>query len=127
MEYYKKNNWEEEYIIAAKETITNIWNKNYKDKILNIIQQQKRNNDNIDSNNNNNDDTAIEEEEDDDDDIFSHIFKKRKVESKKDELDCYLKEEIENQNINILIWWKVLLFYYIKFIFYIKLKLFKFY
>ena len=39
MEYYKMNDQKEEYIIAAKETIINIWNKNYKDKIPNIIQQ----------------------------------------------------------------------------------------
>lgn len=41
-----------------------------------------------------------------DDDVLSHVFKKRKVESK-DELKTYFNEATMPIKTNVLLWWKV--------------------
>jgi hypothetical protein len=83
LRYYEDNNWEEFYITEAKEVITKVWEDEYKRNDL-IIDQE----------------TEIEDE------LFSHFFKKRKV-NRKDELEEYLREPSVSYTTDALQWWKV--------------------
>jgi hypothetical protein len=42
------------------------------------------------------------------DDLLSHVFKRRRTESK-DELKSYLSEPTMHVKTNVLLWWKVIL------------------
>jgi len=83
LRYYEDNNWEEFYITEAKDIITKVWENEYKRDDL-IIDQK----------------TEIEDE------LFSHFFKKRKV-NRKDELEEYLREPSVSYTTDALQWWKV--------------------
>lgn len=81
LKYYENNDWEEFYIVEAKEVITKVWEDEY-----------KRN------------DFVIDQETEIEDELFSHFYKKRKV-NRKDELEEYLREP--PVSYDVLQWWKV--------------------
>lgn len=83
MRYYEDKKWERVYITAAKKTITQLWETTYKTAAQNS-----------------------QEFENEEDDLFSHIFKKRRIEYR-DELITYLKEPIVPGKTDVLLWWKV--------------------
>jgi hypothetical protein len=83
LRYYEDNNWEEFYITEVKEVITKVWEDEY-----------KRN------------DQIIDQETEIEDELFSHFFKKRKV-NRKDELEEYLREPSVSYTTDALQWWKV--------------------
>lgn len=82
LQYYQINEWEEEYINTAKTTVTEIWNNFYKNS------------------------SSVIEESDETDELLDHVFKKQKTEVN-DELKIYLKEEVANRSVDVLLWWKV--------------------
>jgi len=83
LKYYEDNDWEEFYILEAKEVITKVWEDEY-----------KRN------------DFVIDQETEIEDELFSHFYKKRKV-NRKDELEEYLREPSVSYTTDVLQWWKV--------------------
>ena len=83
LRYYEDNNWEEFYITEAKDIITKVWENEYK-----------------------RDDLIIDQETEIEDELFSHFFKKRKV-NRKDELEEYLREPSVSYTTDALQWWKV--------------------
>jgi|RifCSP19_3_1023858.scaffolds.fasta_scaffold09625_5 hypothetical protein len=83
LRYYEDNNWEEFYITEAKDVITKVWENEYK-----------------------RDDLIIDQETEIEDELFSHFFKKRKV-NRKDELEEYLREPSVSYTTDALQWWKV--------------------
>ena len=85
LRYYEDNGWESFYVTEAKDTVSQVWENNYK---------------RIDSD--------VEQEPEIEDELFSHFFKKRKV-CDKDELSEYLKESAVPHTTDVLQWWKVCL------------------
>ena len=83
LRYYEDNNWEKFYIMKAKDVITKVWKNEYK-----------------------RDDLIIDQETEIEDELFSHFFKKRKV-NRKDELEEYLREPSVSYTTDTLQWWKV--------------------
>jgi hypothetical protein len=84
LQYYKDNNWEESFIREVKRQVTELWISTY--KVNTEVVEESLDNEN--------------------DDLYSHIFKKQKLE-KKDELSSYLCEEVVPSKTDILAWWKV--------------------
>jgi hypothetical protein len=86
--YHKDNHWEEEYITAARNSISDLYQHQY---------------------------APIAEEEVDDehpeDDLFCHIYKKRRLSNSENELDLYLGAPVVHADVNLLQWWKVKLNY----------------
>ena len=83
--YYKENNIDSRYIKDYKQKITNLWNEKYK-PIGN---------------------KEIEKSSPKLNALSAHIFKKRKIVNT-DELSSYLKELPLNHDIDILMYWKVM-------------------
>ena len=86
LNYYEENEWEETYIEEARETVFKAWKTDYK-----II------------------DSVNEQHDEIEDELFSHIFKKKRKTSQKDELTEYLKESVVSHSTDVLMWWKVCL------------------
>ena len=84
LQYYKDNNWEESFIQKVKRQITELWISTY--KVNTEVFEENLNNE--------------------EDDLYSHIFKKQKLE-RKDELNSYLHEKVVSSKTDILAWWKV--------------------
>ena len=83
LKYYKDNNQEEFYIIEIKDIITKVQENEYK-----------------------RDDLIIDQETEIEDKLFSHFFKKRKVNCK-DELEEYLRKPSVSYTTDVLQWWKI--------------------
>lgn len=83
--YYKENNIDSRYIKGYKQTITNLWNEKYRPTGNKEIDESlpKLNA------------------------LSAHIFKKRKI-VHTDELSSYLKEPPSNHDIDVLMYWKVM-------------------
>ena len=88
MQYYEIQEWEQEYIDAALEAVTNIYNKNYKHNLPIII----------------------DNEVDDPNDFLVNVFGKSN-EINKDELEDYLQKPVIPFKTDPLQWWKVIIFY----------------
>lgn len=83
--YYKENNIDNKYIKVYKQTITDLWNEKYKptgNKEINEPSPKLNA-------------------------LSVHIFKKRKI-LYIDELSSYLKEPPSNHDIDVLMYWKVI-------------------
>jgi hypothetical protein len=83
LQYYTDNEFEEDYIIAYKNQIKELWVTKYKPE------------------NNENDNQNINQNS-----LAAHMFKKRKT-SYSDELEAYLNEPPANFDMDILAFWKV--------------------
>jgi hypothetical protein len=83
--YYKENRIDSKYIKGYKQKITNLWNEKYKPT----------------------GNKEIDESSSKLNALSAHIFKKRKI-VYTDELSSYLKELPSNHDIDILMYWKVM-------------------
>ncbi|PKY60285.1 hypothetical protein RhiirA4_294803, partial [Rhizophagus irregularis] len=81
LQYYTDNEFEEDYIIAYKNQIKELWVTKYKPE------------------NNENDNQNINQNS-----LAAHMFKKRKT-SYSDELEAYLNEPPANFDMDILAFW----------------------
>ena len=88
MHYYKKNNWEQEYIDEAIETITKTYNEKYQDSSISS------------PTNVNPAFTTINEN-----DFISELFGAEEINY--DELQDYLQKAVVSPKTNPLEWWKV--------------------
>ncbi|CAB4409482.1 unnamed protein product [Rhizophagus irregularis] len=84
--YYKDHNWEEEYIMEARDDIRKLYDTTYVPRINQNIQ----------------DEDLIA-----DDDLLSHIYKKWHTSRNKSELDLYLESSIVPSEVDLLQWWKM--------------------
>lgn len=83
--YHKENNWEEEFITEAKNSIKDLYEKLYAETT----------------------DPIQEDELTVDDDLISHMYKKRRFSGSESELEIFLNSPIVHGETDILNWWKV--------------------
>lgn len=85
LQYYKDNEWEENYISEVRTSVFNIYNTQYAPSPSTAIEPDQNNKS---------------------DGLFHHIYKKRRS-TNENELELYLGYPISSAEINILEWWKV--------------------
>lgn len=84
--YHNDHHWEEVYITAARDSISDLYEKTYASGINRSVQAV----------------VTV-----DDDDLLGHIYKKRRASGTESELELYLGSPEVPGDIKLLEWWKV--------------------